>query len=72
MLPFHNARDVQENGKLIEVFAEVALPAKNGDNNSQKSGQPFILRTYPPDYANKEILNRIPDFAYPCKFKWFV
>lgn len=64
-------RNVQENEKLIEVFAEVALPASNGYDNNEKACEPFILRTYPPDYSNKEILNNVPNFAYPCKFKRF-
>lgn len=46
--------------KLFEVFAEIAKPQEEGQD-------PFILQVYPPDYTNKDVLNSIPKFAFPCK-----
>ena len=50
----------------------------NGDNNTNNGHgddddddeEPWILRTYPTDYSNREVLNSVPHFAYPCPFKW--
>ncbi|KAK7504503.1 hypothetical protein BaRGS_00004369 [Batillaria attramentaria] len=46
--------------KLFEVFAEVAKPQQDGE-------EPFILQQYPPDYDDKDVLNNIAKFAFPCK-----
>lgn len=55
----------EDGERLIELFAEVALP-------KEVHGEAFILQTYPREYANKEILSSVPSFAYPCTFRWFV
>lgn len=46
--------------KLFEVFAEVGKPQEDGQ-------EPFILQVYPDDYDEKDVLNNIPKFAFPCK-----
>nr|XP_027197410.1 DENN domain-containing protein 1B-like [Dermatophagoides pteronyssinus] len=79
------ARIRDEWDRLIELFIEVAIPQSNsndtnnnnnGDNNTNNGHgdddddeEPWILRTYPTDYSNREVLNSVPHFAYPCPFK---
>lgn len=62
---FRFFRPTEENGRLIEVYAEVGLP-------SSTTTEPFIVRTYPSDYCDKKILSNVPNFAYPCQFKWYL
>lgn len=83
---FINLSGRDEWDRLIELFIEVAIPQSNsndtnnnnnnGDNTNNGHGdddddeEPWILRTYPTDYSNREVLNSVPHFAYPCPFKW--
>ena len=60
---FHPYRE--DGDKLIELFAEVALP-------KEVHTEAFILQTYPRDYSNKPILTSVSSFAYPCNFRWLV
>ncbi|UXI21706.1 OPA3-like protein [Sarcoptes scabiei] len=60
------ARISDENSNLIELFAEIAVPRRE---NGPALAEPWILRTYPNDYSNKEVLSSVPYFAYPCAFK---
>ncbi|KAH9511031.1 DENN (AEX-3) domain [Dermatophagoides farinae] len=64
------ARIRDEWDRLIELFAEIAIPQSNSnDSNGGEEEEPWILRTYPADYSNREVLGSVPHFAYPCPFK---
>ena len=53
----------EDSEKLIELYAEIGL---------DDDDKPQVLRVHPSNYSNKEILNSVPSFTYPCSFQWFV
>uniref|UniRef100_A0A2H8TUP2 DENN domain-containing protein 1A n=1 Tax=Melanaphis sacchari TaxID=742174 RepID=A0A2H8TUP2_9HEMI len=47
--------------RLFECFCEVAGPSKENTN-------PWILQKFPEHYRKDELLDTVPNFAYPCEF----
>ncbi|XP_076436469.1 uncharacterized protein LOC143275989 isoform X2 [Babylonia areolata] len=46
--------------KLFELFVEIGNPQCEGKG-------PVVLRKYPPDFDQQDVLTEIPKFAFPCK-----
>ncbi|GFR59653.1 DENN domain-containing protein 1B [Elysia marginata] len=54
------SRIKEKPDRLFEVFMEVAKPDGPGE-------VPFVVQQFPEDYEDKEALNMIPKFAFPCE-----
>lgn len=47
--------------RIFECFCEIISPNK-------ENTKPWILQKFPEHYRKEEMLNIVPDFAYPCDF----
>lgn len=51
--------------RLFDCYCEVSTKYKNSAGTCVE--KPWIKRRFPDTYRNKEILDSVPKFAYPCK-----